>query len=125
MFWQAEACISRINLSVMVTYEHVDFASSSTRLQLIGRGGAPGEPGKYSPDTPELTVLKDLGAGAASPGVALPGTPALAPCTIKSYNKLLMLSPSRGPVSTTSTLAAPRGALPLPDTSVVNATIGH
>jgi hypothetical protein len=122
MFWWIETSISCSNLSAAATFEHADSTSSSTCLQLIGRGGASGESGKYSPDTPGLTVVEDLGARAASPRIALPGTPAPAPHTTKSYNKLLALSPSQGPASATSALAAPYGALPTPNTSVADAT---
>jgi hypothetical protein len=36
MFWWTEASISYINLSAAVTCEHIDFASSSTHLLLLG-----------------------------------------------------------------------------------------
>jgi hypothetical protein len=84
------------------------------------RGRALGEPGKYSPDTPALTVLEDLGVEASSPGAALTRVPA--PRTTKSCNKLLTLSPSRGPTSTTSAPVATCSAPPTPDTSIVDAT---
>jgi hypothetical protein len=38
MFWSIEASISCNNLSVAVTHEHADFASSPTSLQLMGGG---------------------------------------------------------------------------------------
>jgi hypothetical protein len=38
MFRSTEASISCSNLSATVTYEHMDSASSPTRLQLIGDG---------------------------------------------------------------------------------------
>jgi hypothetical protein len=87
-----------------------------------GGGGAPGELGKYSPDTPGLTVLEDPGVGATSPRATLLGTPAPALCTTKSCNKLLAIPPSRGSVFTTSAPVAPNGAPPAPDTSIVDAT---
>jgi hypothetical protein len=45
-----------MQLSVMVTCEQVDSASSSTHLQSIVGDGASGEPGKYILDTPGVTV---------------------------------------------------------------------
>jgi hypothetical protein len=70
-----EASISCSYPSTTVTYEHAYFASSSIHLQLIGWDEEPGGPSKYDPDTPELMVLKDPGARAASPRPALPETP--------------------------------------------------
>jgi hypothetical protein len=96
MFRWTEANISYSNLSVVVTCEHGDSASSPTRLQLMGGGRESGEPNKYSPDIPVPMALEDPRAGAASPRATLSGTPAPAPCTTKSCNKLPMLSPSRG-----------------------------
>jgi hypothetical protein len=60
----------------MVTYEHIDSASSSTHLQLMGRDEKPGGPSKYDLDTPGLMVLKDPGAGVVSPGAACSEIPA-------------------------------------------------
>jgi hypothetical protein len=96
MFRWTEASVSCSNLSVAAIYKHTDSASSITRLQMMGGDEEPGEPGKYSPDIIGLTVLEDLGAGAASPGVALLKMPALVLFTTKSCNKPLVLSPSRG-----------------------------
>jgi hypothetical protein len=45
------------------TCEHADSASSSTHVQLIGRGGKPGEPDRYSSDAPRPMTLEDLGLG--------------------------------------------------------------
>jgi hypothetical protein len=125
MFRWIEASVSCSKLSTMVTYEHIESTTSSTHLQLIDGGEALGGSGKYSPDTPGLTVLDDLGAGAASPWAALPGTPASVPHTIKSCNKLLALSPSQGPGSATSVPVAPCGAPPALDTSIPNVTTDH
>jgi hypothetical protein len=61
MFWWTEASVSCNNLSAVVTYKHIDFASSSTHLQLIGGGRAPGESGKYNPNTPILMVQRTRG----------------------------------------------------------------
>jgi hypothetical protein len=60
----------------------------------MGRGREPGEPGKYSLDTPGPTTLEDPGVGVVSPTAALPGMPAPAPHTTKSYSELPVLSPS-------------------------------
>jgi hypothetical protein len=67
MFRLTQTSISCSNLSAVATYEHVDSSSSSTHLQLIGKGGALGELSKYSPDTPRLPVLEDAVVEAASP----------------------------------------------------------
>jgi hypothetical protein len=75
MFRWTKANVSCSNLSVAVTYEHVDFASSSSRIQLIGGGGAPGEPGKYSLDTHGHMVLEDPRAGPAALSRMLALTP--------------------------------------------------
>jgi hypothetical protein len=53
--------MSSNNLSAVVTGEHADSTSSPTRFQLMGGGEKPGEPGKYSPDTPKHVPPKDLG----------------------------------------------------------------
>jgi hypothetical protein len=91
----------------------------------MGGGGELEEPGRHSPDAPGLIGLNDSGAEAASPGVALPGTPVLVPRTTKSCNKLMALSPRWGPASATSMLTAPYGASPALGTSVADATTGH
>jgi hypothetical protein len=62
----------------------------------MGGGGELEEPNKYNLDIPRPMALEDLGAGAASPGAALPGMPAPTPRTTKSFNKILALSPSWG-----------------------------
>jgi hypothetical protein len=36
MLWWTEASVSCSNLSVTATYEHADYASSPTHLQLMG-----------------------------------------------------------------------------------------
>jgi hypothetical protein len=64
------------NLSVVMTRKHIDSASSPTCLQLMGGGGKPGEPGRYSPDTLGLVAPEEPRARAVSPGAALPGAPA-------------------------------------------------
>jgi hypothetical protein len=74
MFRSTEASISCSNLSATVTYEHMDSASSPTRLQLIGDGRITREPDRCSPDTPRPAVPKDPRARAASPEAALLGT---------------------------------------------------
>jgi hypothetical protein len=74
MFRSIDASISYKNLSMMVTCEHADSASSPTRLQSIGGGGKPGEPHRCNPNTLEPAVPKDPGVAAASPGAALQGT---------------------------------------------------
>jgi hypothetical protein len=56
MFWSTEANVSRSNLSVMATYEHANFALSSTCLQSIGGGRQQGETGRSSPATPGLVA---------------------------------------------------------------------
>jgi hypothetical protein len=96
MFWWTDATISCSNISMAVTCEHADSASSPTRLQLMGGGGEPREPGKYNLDIPRPTVLEDPGARAASPGATLLGMPTPVPRTTKSCNELMALSPSRG-----------------------------
>jgi hypothetical protein len=73
MLWWIKAKVSCINLSVVVTCEHVDSVSSPTRLKLMGGGREPGEPGKYNPDILKPMALEDPGAGAVSPGIGLLG----------------------------------------------------
>jgi hypothetical protein len=68
----------------------------------MGGGIKSGEPDRYSLDTLGPAALEDLGAGAASPSATLLETPALAPCTTKPHNKLLVSSPDRGLAPTTS-----------------------
>jgi hypothetical protein len=125
IFRWTKASVSCSNLFAAVTYEHAYSTSSSTCLQLMDGGRESGEPGKYSPDTHRLTVLKDLGARATSPGVALPTMPAPAPHNTKSYNKSIALSPSRGPASATSMPVTPFDAPPTPGTSIADATTGR
>jgi hypothetical protein len=68
MFRWTEASISCSNLSAAATCERADSASSSTRLKLMGGGGEPEEPGRYSPDTPGLKVLEGQGLKPHHPG---------------------------------------------------------
>jgi hypothetical protein len=112
MFWSTEASISCNNVSVVVTCEYVDSATSSTHLQLISEGGKLGEPGWYSLDTLGLAAPEDPGAGATSPGTALPGRPASVLCITKSRSKL----------PTTSMPMAPCVAQPAPCTLGTHAT---
>jgi hypothetical protein len=112
MFWLTEASMSCNHLSTVATDEHVDSASSPTRLQLLDGGGKLGDPGRYSPDTLGPTTLEDPGAVAASSGVTLLRTPASALCTPKSRSKLSVSLPSRGTAPTTSTLVVPYDAPP-------------
>jgi hypothetical protein len=79
MFRLPEASVSCSNLFTVATCEHVDSASSTTRLQLIS-GGA-------KPDTPRLAMPEDLGAGAVLPEASLLGTSMLAPHLTKSRMK--------------------------------------
>jgi hypothetical protein len=90
-------------------------------------GGArePGVPGKYNPDTLGLIVLEDPRAGAASPMVALPAMPRLAPRTTESYNNPTTLSPCQGPVPTTSVPVVPFGAPTTLEISIANTTTGR
>jgi hypothetical protein len=118
MFWSTEASISCNDLSMMMTHEHANSASSPTYLQLMGRGRKLGEPGRYSPDTLGPAAFEDPQAGATSPGVALLRTPVWALHITKSSSKLPASSPSWGPIPSTSTPAAPG----TPDTG---ATIGR
>jgi hypothetical protein len=124
MFRWTEASVLCSNLSLVVIYEHVDSTSPSTCLQLMGRGEEPGNPDKYNPDTPRLTVLKYPGARAASPRAALSTALAMVTCTTKSCYEVLVLSPSWGPASATSTSVALYGTQPALDTSIASATTG-
>jgi hypothetical protein len=56
-----EASVSCSNLFMVVTCEHADSASSSTRLQVMGGDEEPRELGKYSSDTPGPKVHEDSG----------------------------------------------------------------
>jgi hypothetical protein len=107
MFQLTETSVLCNNLSVVTTCEHVDSTSYPTRLQSIGRGEKPGEPDMGSPNNPRLVVPEDPGAGAVSPGVALPGTLMQVPRLTKSRNKLPTSSPSQGLAPSTSTLVEP------------------
>jgi hypothetical protein len=107
MFQSTEASILCNNLSVVVTCEHGNSTSSPTHLQLIGGGGNSVEPGRCSPDTPRLTTPDDPGPGAASPRVALSGTPMPVPRDTKSHSKPPTSLVSWGPAPSTSTLPAP------------------
>jgi hypothetical protein len=73
MSWSTEANVSCKNLFAMATYEHTNSMLSSTHLQLIGRGGKPGEPGRSNPNTLGPTTPEDSEAGVTSPGATLPG----------------------------------------------------
>jgi hypothetical protein len=75
-------------------------------------GGEPGEPDKYSLDTPKSMALEDPGARAASPGATLPRTLAPTSRITKSCGKLPASLPSYGPTPTTSTPAPPYEAPP-------------
>jgi hypothetical protein len=68
MFRSTEANVSCNNLSVAATHEHVNSASSLTRLQSIGGGRMLREPDRSSLDTPGPAALMNPGARAASPG---------------------------------------------------------
>jgi hypothetical protein len=107
MFRSTEANISCSNLSIAVTCEHTDSASSPTCLQSIGTCRKPGEPSRSSPDNTRPVVPMDPGGGTASPGATLPGTLMPAPRLTKSHNKPLTSSLSWGPTPSTSTQAMP------------------
>jgi hypothetical protein len=124
MFWWTEDSISCSNLSATATCEHADYASSPTRLLLMGRGEKPGGSDKHSPDIPGPPVLEDQRAGATSPMVALLKTPAPVSCTTKSRNKLPASSPSRGPAPTTSWPVVPCNVPPALGTSDTDTIIG-
>jgi hypothetical protein len=106
MFWWTKASISCSNLSMAVTYEHVDSTSSPTCLQSMGRGREPREPSNHNSDILGPSALEDLGDGASSPRVALLRTLAPALRITKSCSKLLTSSPSRGLAPTTYHLDA-------------------
>jgi hypothetical protein len=60
MIWWTEAIVSCNLLSAAVTREPADSTTSPTCRQLMAGGGKPGEPGRYSPDTPRSVALEDL-----------------------------------------------------------------
>jgi hypothetical protein len=125
MFWWTEASISCSNLSAVATNEHADSVSSPTWLQLMGGCEELRELGKYSPDTPRPVPPDDPGAGAASPGAALPETPALVLRATKSHSKFLASSQSRGATPTSLTLAVPYDVPPALGTSNTDIIIGR
>jgi hypothetical protein len=85
-------------------------------------GGRPGEPGRSSPDTPGPAVPKGLGAGAASLGAALMGTPKPAPCITMSRSEPLVSSLGWGPTPSTSMLVTPSDAPSTPGISCTGAS---
>jgi hypothetical protein len=104
MFWSTKASISCSTLSVVVTCELADLASSPTYLYSIGGGLKPGEHGL---EILRPTVPKHPGAGAASPGAALLRTSMPVSRFTKSCSKPLAPSPSWGPAPDTSMQEAP------------------
>jgi hypothetical protein len=87
MLWWIKVSVSCSNLFVVVTCEHADSASSSTRLQVMGGDEEPRELGKYSSDTPGPT---------RGPGATLPKTQAPVSRTTKSCDRFSTLSPGEG-----------------------------
>jgi hypothetical protein len=81
MFQSTEAGISCNNLSIAVTYDHVDSASSPHLPLVNGRDKKIGERDRYNTDTLRPVALEDSGAGNTSPRAALLVTPMpVAPC---------------------------------------------
>jgi hypothetical protein len=125
LFWWTEASAACSNLSVAVTCQHTNSASSPIHLQLMGEGGEPGEHCKHNLDIPGPLAFEDPGVAAVSPGEALPETPAPVARSTKSYSKLPTSSPSQGPAPTTSMSADPCNAPPALNTSDNDAIIGR
>jgi hypothetical protein len=107
MFRPIKAIVSHINLSVTVTYEHVNSALSSTRLQLIGGSKEPREPSRSSPAVPGPTTPEDSRGWNRIDRGSTPGHAKTGATNHQVMGRTLASSPDWGPAPSASAPTAP------------------